>query len=86
MQIVLSDGRLLEARRNGHRRFRCPEDRENLVAKFKSNLAFSKLVDPRRADELVVAIENIDACEDIRDFIEKRLVVNPLQVGDRPQP
>ena len=77
MQIVLGDGRLLESTGNGHRRFLWPEDREKLVAKFKSNLAFSKLVDPQRADELVVAIENLDACENICDFIEKRLVVNP---------
>ena len=45
-----------------------------LVEKFKHNAVFSGLVDEQKADEIVAAIEKLDECENIGQFVEKYLV------------
>ena len=77
MQIVLPDGRVLSSSGSGHPRYQWPANRRELVAKFKSNLAFSKLVDQRQADELIAAIEGLRQCERIDNFIEQWLASAP---------
>jgi 2-methylcitrate dehydratase PrpD len=74
MQVLLNDGRILETTQNNHRRYRWPKDQDKLVTKFKNNVTFSGQVNERAAEEMVTAIEDLDACKNIRDFIRRYLV------------
>jgi 2-methylcitrate dehydratase PrpD len=75
VRIFLKDGRKLEAWHN-QEEVLSPTSHtyEQLVDKFKYNVTFSGLVNERAAEEMVTAIENLDACERIRDFIRRYLV------------
>lgn len=75
VRLFLKDGRTLEAWHN-HEEVFSPNSNtyEQLVEKFKYNALFSKLVDEKGAEQLVSAIENLDKCERISDFVGKYLV------------
>jgi 2-methylcitrate dehydratase PrpD len=75
VRIFLKDGRKLEAWHD-QEEVLSPTSHtyQQLVDKFKYNVTFSGLVNERRADEMVKAIENLDACERIRDFVRRHLV------------
>jgi len=45
-----------------------------MVERFKYDVAFSGLLKERAAGEMVTAIENLNACERIRDFIRRHPV------------
>jgi len=75
MQVFLRDGRRLDDARDSHQRYRWPEDNEKLLAKFGRNVAFSGLLDKPATEEMILAIEDLDACTNIADFIKQRLVI-----------
>ena len=74
MPTRLRDGRVLHAARNRDDALR-PELMlwDKIVDKFMSNALFSGLVDQQRADEMVRAVERLDACKDVRDFSARYL-------------
>ena len=74
MQIFLNDGRKLEATLDGYHRYWGSKDYEKLLAKFRRNIEFSRLVEETAVDELISAIENLDTLVNINEFVEKWLV------------
>ena len=78
VRIFLKDGRTLDAWHN-QEEVLSPTSMtyEQLVAKFKYNVTFTGLVDEKRADEMVKAIENLDKCDNIGEFIKEYLVFEP---------
>lgn len=75
VRIFLKDGRKLEAWHDIAEVLSPTSNTyEQLVDKFKYNVTFTKLVDDRRAGEMVGAIENLDKCESISEFIDEYLV------------
>jgi 2-methylcitrate dehydratase PrpD len=74
VRIFLKDGRTLEAWHDVEEVLSPTSNTyERLVEKFKYNVTFSGLVNEKAAGEMVTAIENLDACERIRDFIRRYL-------------
>jgi len=75
VRIFLKDGRKLEAWHD-HEEVLSPTSNtyEQLVEKFKYNVTYTGLVDETRAGEMVKAIENLDKCDSIAEFIDKYLV------------
>ena len=61
MQVFLINGRRFEATCDSFQRYRWPQDRDKLTAKFKKNVAFSGLVDEPAAEELSAAIKSIQS-------------------------
>lgn len=74
VQIFAKDGRKLEASSGGTDRFQWPADYSKLVAKFRDNVTFSRLVEEEAIDDLISAIEDFDASLSVRAFIDKWLV------------
>ncbi len=76
VRIFLKDGRKLEAWHD-REAVLSPEANtyEQLVEKFKYNVMYTGFVNEKQADEMVKAIENLDKCEKIGDFVEKYLTV-----------
>ena len=74
--MLLEDGRKLETTQNMHQRYRWPADQDKLMAKFKNNLVFSGLIDERRAERLVEAIEDFDKCVSTAGFVRQWLGKN----------
>jgi len=74
MQIDLKDGSSIVQTFESFKRYEWPEDYTGLILKFKENIAFSGMLDESEADELISAIENLDACKNITEFINKWLV------------
>ncbi len=75
VRIFLKDGRKLQAARD-QESVLSPTSMtyEQLVDKFKYNVTFTGLVDEAGADEMVRAIENLDRCESIGDFVDRYLI------------
>lgn len=75
IRIFLKDGRTFDAWRSKSdtihpQAFTYAE----LVGKFKENAVFSRLVDETGASEMVKAIESLDQCSHVGDFIERHLL------------
>ena len=91
IRVKLRSGEMLEASCE-HDEIIHPDvhSHEQLVRKFESNAAFSGFVHERQADEMVQAIDNLDKCEKIREFISRYLTPNkrlfsiPSQEGQDP--
>jgi len=75
VRFFLKDGRKLEAWRERDEVLHPDANSyDKLVEKFKYNVVFSGLVDEEQADGIVRAIENLDKCRSISEFIETSLV------------
>jgi len=75
VRIFLKDGRTLEAWRQQDEVIHPDANPyDKLVEKFKYNAAFSGLVNEGQAAEIVTAVENLDKCRNIGEFIDKHLV------------
>lgn len=74
VQILARDSRKLETTASGSERFRWPADYPQLTSKFRNNVAFSGLIDEVATNELISAIENLETCVNISEFVEKQLV------------
>ncbi len=75
MQIAFKDGYSIVQTFKSFKRYEWPENYFDLVSKFKDNIAFSGMLDESEVNELISAVENLDACEDISEFIKKWLVL-----------
>jgi 2-methylcitrate dehydratase PrpD len=74
VRIFLKDGRELEAWRERDEVLHPDANPyDKLVQKFKYNVVFSGLVDDEQAEEIVRAIEDLDKCKNICEFIERYL-------------
>ncbi len=75
VRLELTDGRALHAVRYRDDALR-PDlmPWEKIVEKFKTNAVFSGLVDEAEAEAMVRAIENLDQCESIREFVDRYLI------------
>jgi len=75
VRIQLKDGRVLHAVRNRDHALR-PDlmPWEKIVEKFTYNAVLSGLVDEAGAQQIVRAVERLDECKDVRQFIDKHLV------------
>lgn len=74
MEIDLVDGRKLVQTFSGSPRYEWPEDYDDIISKFISNITYSGMLDESKANELVTDIENLEKWENIKDFIQEWLV------------
>ena len=75
VRIFLQDGRTLEAWHDIEEVLSPTSNTyEQLVEKFKYNVTYTKLLDDRRAEEMVKAIERLDQLKSIGEFIDEYLV------------
>jgi len=70
IQLLLKDGRTLRASRQGHRRFRSPEDDDEIRKKFTSNVEFSNLMDAQGAARFASAIQTLGDCTSVGGFVQ----------------
>lgn len=73
MQVLLNDGRRLETTQNRHRRYRWSEHKDQLIAKFENNVAFSGWMEKSRVDALIEAIDKFDDRGSTADFVKQWL-------------
>lgn len=75
VRIFLKDGRTLEAWHD-QEAVLSPTSHtyEQLVEKFTYNVTFTKRVDEKRAAKMVKAIETLDQCDSVREFISEYMV------------
>ena len=74
VRVFVKDGRELEAWHNQEEVLSPTSNSyEQLVAKFTYNATYTGSVDQQRAEEVVRAIEGLDRCERIGDFVQKYL-------------
>jgi 2-methylcitrate dehydratase PrpD len=74
VRVFLKDGRTLEAWRQRDAVLHPDANSyEELVEKFKYNVAFSGLLDQQQIDGLVRAIEQLDECAHVGEFIGRYL-------------
>ena len=80
VRITLQDGRKLHAVRVRDDALR-PDlmPWEKIVEKFKANAVFSGLVDEKGAERIVHAVEQLDRCDDVREFVAQNLVFKQPQ-------